>query len=118
MENTTEKEPGKVRPVFVLMAWGSPAIAAVVAIILYVWFDYIHEGHRGVRSDSVLAFYLGLLGVNAIASLGGIASLFGICSGRGALILVPGAVLGVISNVFLGVGCLFSYLLEGKNMGG
>ena len=66
----------------------------------------------------MLIFYLVLLAVSAIATLAGIASFFGIRSGRDALILVPGALLGIVSNAYLTVLCLFCYLLEGRNLGG
>jgi len=118
MQPTTETSTNVVRRIYVLLAWGSPASAAMVVLVLWLWFGYIHEGHRGVRADSVLAFYLMLLAVNAIASLAGMASVFGIRSWRGALIIVPGAILGVISNLYLVVVCLMCYLLEGKNMSG
>lgn len=116
MDNNADQSP-KGRRSFVVAAWASPFSAIVISLVLWAWFAN-HIGTRGERPSAVLIFYLVLLGVSALGGLAGVISLFGIRSWRNAMVIVPGALVGLgISgcNAFV---CLMSYALEGRNLGG
>jgi hypothetical protein len=103
--------------IYVLAAWTSPLIAAVISLILWQWFVH-HEGRRGEQATGVLVFYLFLLLTSALGGLAAVSSFFGIRSWRNALSIVPGALLGICINGYNAVMCLLAYALEGRNLGG
>jgi uncharacterized membrane protein len=66
----------------------------------------------------VLLFYLVLLVVSVLGGLAGFVSLVGIQSGRNALVIIPGALLGIGISACNAIVCLLAYALEGENLGG
>jgi hypothetical protein len=66
----------------------------------------------------VLRLYITLLVVSAMGGFAGIFSLFGIRSWRNALVILPGALLGICVNGCNALLCLGAYALEGSNLGG
>jgi lipopolysaccharide export LptBFGC system permease protein LptF len=107
----------KGRRIYVLAAWASPLAAVVISVVLWLWFVN-HVGTRGERAPAVLLFYLFLLVSSAAGGLAGIISLFGIRSWGNAVLIVPGALLGICINGCNALMCLYAYALEGRNMGG
>jgi hypothetical protein len=107
----------KGRRFYVLAAWASLFAAVVISVVF--WLQGVHHaGTRGERPPAVLLFYLFLFLVSAAGGLAGVISLFGIRSWRNALIIIPGALLGICINGFNAFMCLFAYALEGRNIGG
>jgi hypothetical protein len=108
---------GNRRRICMVSAWASPSAGVVIASVLWVWTEY-HHGVRGERPPAVLLFYVVLLLASAAAGLAGVMSFFGIRSGRDALSIIPGALLGLCINGCVVFVCLLGYLLEGRNLGG
>src|SRR5687767_5206911 len=105
MDAGTE-QAGKGRRIYLLAAWGSPCAGACIAVALWQWIVN-HPGTRGERPPGVLFFYLILLIASALGLLAGLVSLLGIRSRQSALIIIPGAVLGICIN---SCTALYSYL--------
>ncbi len=116
MDAGTE-ERGKARRIYVLAAWGSPFAGACISVALWQWIVN-HPGTRGERPPGVSFFYLILLVASAVGLLAGLVSLFGIRSRQSALIIIPGAVLGICINSFTAFYSYFAHALEGVNLGG
>ena len=105
------------RRIYLWAAWGSPLVGVCTSVALWQWIMN-HPGTRGERPPEALLFYVVVLLASAVGGLAGLVSLFGIRSRRGALLIIPGALLGMGIN-----GCdafygLLAYLLEGRNLGG
>src|SRR5262245_55133097 len=115
--DTEVDKPGKTARISVLAAWGSPLVGAVISVILWQWLVN-HLGTRGERPPGVLLFYLVLLFVSVAGALAGLASLWGIRSRRDALIIIPGALLGICLNICNAFFAFLSHALEGVNLGG
>jgi uncharacterized membrane protein len=107
----------KGQRIYVAAAWASPFSAVVISVALWLW-SVNHQGTRGERSPAVLGFYLVLLVVSALVGLAGLISLVGIRSWRNALVIIPGALLGIGVSTSNALMCLLAYALEGKNLGG
>jgi hypothetical protein len=113
--NASQRPAG--RRLYVVAAWASPAVALVLALAFWLW-SMNHQGQRGDRSTAALLFYLFVFAASTAGGLAGAVSLFGIRSWRHALLILPGAALGVCANGYLAVIGLLSYALEGRNLGG
>ena len=107
----------KSRRIYVFTAWASVALAIVISVALLLLIA-THQGKRGERPTAVLLFDLFLLLASMVGGLMGIYSLFGIRSWRNALVIIPGAVLGIGINVCNAFFSFFAYALEGRNLGG
>jgi hypothetical protein len=107
----------KGRRIYVLAAWASPFAAVVFFTVFWLW-GVNHEGRRGERPPAALLFYLLLLSASAVGGLAGVISLFGIRSWRHALLIIPGALLGIFLNGCIALFCYLAYALEGINPGG
>jgi hypothetical protein len=116
MEKNTD-QMGKGRRICVLAAWASPVAAAVISVVLWLWFEN-HEGKVGERESAVLNSYLILLFASGVGGLAAVISLFGIRSWRNALSVIPGALLGICINGANAFMCLLAYALEGRNPSG
>jgi len=103
---------------YVKAAWASPLVAVLIAAVFWLWVANHTGGGRGVRPPAVLGFYLSLALASVLGGVAGVFGLFGIRSGRDALVIIPGALLGVCINGFNAFWCLFAYGLEGMNLGG
>jgi hypothetical protein len=116
METEIEKS-GEARRMYVLAAWGSPLAGAVVAVVLWQWIVN-HVGVRGERPPGVVLLYLILLAISVAAGLAGLLSLLGIRSWRSALVLIPGALLGVFVNAGTAFYAVLAFVFEGVNPAG
>jgi hypothetical protein len=105
------------RWLFVRAAWASPLFEVLVAVVLWAWLIN-HQGNRGGRSTGVLAFYLALLVLSVLGVLVGLIALVGIRSWWDALVIVPGAILGLGLGSYNAIVCFLAHALEGKNLGG
>jgi hypothetical protein len=111
--NPTSKEP----PVYAFVAWVSPVVGVVVSLVLWLWIVN-HPSVRGERPMPALLFDLSLLVVSAVGGLAAVVSFFGIRSWTSALVIVPGALLGICINGANAVMSYLAYALEGRNLGG
>src|SRR4051794_38404733 len=82
------------RRFYVVAAWASPAVAMVLALAFWLWVMN-HEGRRGDRPTAALLFYLFVFAASTVGGLAGAVSLFGIRSWWHALLILPGAALGI-----------------------
>jgi hypothetical protein len=105
-------EPPRMKRWPLLLAWVSPLIPLVVAVLLVcIWFAYTGGGPR----KQSIAFHQRNALVQIAAQDAGfvfaVVSLFGIRSGRGRGLVVGGAVLGMVLNALVGVlACLYLVL--------
>jgi len=117
MHSNADQRWNEGRRIYFGAAWASALTAVVISVAMWVWFMN-HHGTRGERSPAVLLFYLTLLSVSALGALAGLFSLFGTRSWRHALVILPGALLGICVSGNNAVLCLLAYALEGRNLGG
>src|SRR5437868_1287403 len=107
----------KGQRIYVMAAWASPFTAVVISVALWLWFVN-HQGTRGERSPAALLFYLTLFLVSTLGGLAGFIGLIGVRSWRNALLIIPGALLGICISGYNALMCFLAYALEGKNLGG
>jgi|SRR5580698_8620970 hypothetical protein len=105
------------RTVYVVTAWASSLVAVLISVVFWIWVTN-HVGMRGQRSRGVLLFSLVLLLTSVAGVLAAAISLFGIRSRRSALLIVPGALLGICINGYNAVMWFLAYALEGTNPSG
>jgi hypothetical protein len=115
--DTDIENRGKARRVYVLAAWGSPLAGAVASVVLWQWIVN-HSGVRGERPPGALLFDLLLLAMSVAGGLAGLLSLLGIRSWRSALVILPGALLGVCVNTGCALYALLAFAYEGVNPAG
>ena len=113
--NTDQGREG--RPVYVLAAWASPSVGAVISLVFWLLIVN-HHAARGERAPLILVSYILLLLVSGMGLVAAIYSLVGIRSKMIAFSIIPGALIGVCSNGYNSCMCLLALALEGKNMGG
>ena len=97
-----------------VLAWVSPLIPLVVAVLLVcIWFAYAGPGPR----KQSIAFHqrnaLALIAVLVVGFALAVVSLIGVRSGRGRGVVVGGAVLGMVSNLLVGVFAGLYFVLSG-----
>jgi hypothetical protein len=107
----------KDRRIYVSTAWASLLAGVLISSVFWLWIVH-HEGRRGERPSGALLFYIVLLLASVLSGLAGILGLFGIRSGRDALLILPGGLSGIAINGYNIVMCLLAYALEGGNLGG
>jgi|SRR5580692_4661613 hypothetical protein len=105
------------RTTYVLMAWASSLVAVVISVVFWIWIAN-HVGMRGERPRGVLFFSLLLFSASVAAGLAAAVSLFGIRSRQSALLIIPGALFGILLNAYNAVMWFLAYALEGTNPGG
>ena len=107
-------EPPRSRRWPLLLAWVSPLIPLVVAVLLvWIWIEYAGPGPR----KQSIAFHQRIAAAMVAAQVAGfvlaVTSLFGIRSRRGRGVVVPGAILGMVLNFGVGLFAGLYFVVSG-----